>query len=291
MTIRSFVLSVLVTPLVATAAWGECRCDCDADGVVRLPEVVLAINIVLGSQSPAACSSLSQCSGDGACDAGIDTLVTCVQHALRGCPQSTPASTPTILDSTPTIAEPTATISDLTPTVPAPTPTIPPSTPTPTGTCTPLACTPVTCGPPLVLHSPGQCSCAFCATPTRTPTRTQTPTTTACRNVAPAAAPVTSPTEELSQEIFFCGIERGASRVNVEGAVTDRNERRSLSNLECPLRCPNTSQQCYAQPVQLQPDTTHRITIVQNRGICGGNITVEEDVFGEPLTIRQISLP
>jgi hypothetical protein len=109
--------------------------------------------------------------------------------------------------------------------------------------------------------------------------------------VTPAAGPVTSPTEELSQDIFFCGIERGASSVFVEGAATDPNERRLLSGKECPLQCPNTSQQCYAQPVRLEPNTTHHIAIVQNRGICGGTITIEEDVFGEPLTIRQISLP
>jgi hypothetical protein len=95
----------------------------------------------------------------------------------------------------------------------------------------------------------------------------------------------------LTQDIYFCGIERSASQVNVEGAVTDRNERRSLGTGACPITCPSTSQSCYAQPVQLEPNTTHHIRIVQLRGICGGFLTVDEDVFGDPLTIRQVSPP
>lgn len=272
MTARSLVAALLVALLATSEAEAQCACDCDGDGQVQVPEVVLGIGIVLGSQSPSACPSLQQCdAGGGACEPGIETLVMCVQDMLNGCPSIgvTPDSTPT---ATPTIPQ-----------------SSPPPTPTPT--CTPRECGVTSCTPPLVLFRPAPCGCPVCATPTRTPTRTQTPTTTACRNVPPAAAPVTSPTELLSQDIFFCGIERSVSTVYLLGARTSRNERRLLSYQECPIQCPYGTQQCYAEPVLLDPNRTHHIIVVQNRGICGGTLSVDEDVFGNPLTIRQISLP
>jgi hypothetical protein len=59
-----------------------CAGDCNGDGTVTINELILGVNIALGSQPLAVCHSLDT-SGDG--QVAINELIVAVNHALSGC--------------------------------------------------------------------------------------------------------------------------------------------------------------------------------------------------------------
>lgn len=117
----------LLLPL-GTAGAQPCPGDCNGDGRVTVDELVVAVRIALGSESPGACPAADR-NGDG--QVSIEDLIAATLMALSGCP---PAPTPTATVTASATASPTVT----------PTATVPP-TATPTGppTGTPTA-TPAT---------------------------------------------------------------------------------------------------------------------------------------------------
>jgi len=235
--------------LTSNVAQGQCPCDCDGDERVTIAEIVKGLRLALDRETSAC---VPGCEGGPPC---VASLVLCVNAGLYGCP-----TLPTALATATDAPEPTAAV------------TTPPADLTPTRTDTPQPTATAVSGS----HTP---------TPPTTPTSTRTPTS--CRAVPPRAAPVLSPTGELTQEVFFCGIERGASHVDVGGANTSRDGRRALAAGDCPIGC-NGSQACYGQIVELTANKTTRLTVAQNAGICGVILSVTEDVFGDPLSITQV---
>jgi putative Ig domain-containing protein len=118
--------TLLLLPTILTAA---CVGDCNADGAVTVDELLLGVNIALGTAAATACASVDA-NGDG--EVTINELLAAVNAALDGCPATvTPTETPPVT-STPTspeLATATATQTD----TPVQVPTATPS-PTPTGT-------------------------------------------------------------------------------------------------------------------------------------------------------------
>lgn len=70
------------TPL-PTSPSAACAGDCSGDDAVTVDEVVLMVQIALGSISLAACPA-GDPSGDG--DITVDEILSAVNHALEGCP-------------------------------------------------------------------------------------------------------------------------------------------------------------------------------------------------------------
>jgi len=68
------------TPSTPTLA--ACAGDCDQDGSVTVDEVILGVNIALGTTSVDVCLAMDS-SGDGIVT--VDEVVTAVNHALDGC--------------------------------------------------------------------------------------------------------------------------------------------------------------------------------------------------------------
>ena len=66
-----------------TGTPGFCAGDCNGDGAVAIDELILGVNIALGSQPVSACPGFDT-DGDGT--TRIDELILAVQNALAGCP-------------------------------------------------------------------------------------------------------------------------------------------------------------------------------------------------------------
>jgi hypothetical protein len=71
----------------ARGEYSHCDGDCDRDHAVSVDEVILLVNIALGTAPASACPILLQ-------TPGIDYLVASVERSLSGCP-ATPTPTPT----------------------------------------------------------------------------------------------------------------------------------------------------------------------------------------------------
>jgi hypothetical protein len=69
---------------------GLCAGDCNGDGQVTISELVVSVQIALGSAAESSCRSIDV-SGDGV--ASVDELVAAVHAALDGCPRDINAST------------------------------------------------------------------------------------------------------------------------------------------------------------------------------------------------------
>jgi hypothetical protein len=114
----------------------QCVGDCNGDGMVAINELIIGVNIALGSQPASACPSFDV-NGDGMVT--INELIQGVNNALNGCPAvNTPTNTIPPIDTptaTATFTIPagtaTATITD------TPLPQV--DTPTPTVTAVPTA--------------------------------------------------------------------------------------------------------------------------------------------------------
>jgi hypothetical protein len=114
--------ALLATVAAVPAARAQCPGDCDGSGRVTINELVLAVNIALGTTALSACAA-SDRNGDG--QVSINELLAAVNAVLNGCPV---AATATATSTAPM----TATAED-TPTVtPTATPTVnqPPVLPT-----------------------------------------------------------------------------------------------------------------------------------------------------------------
>ena len=94
------LLALLVGSGSATAA---CTGDCDGDGAVTVDEILVGVNIALGTAAPSACPNFDS-NGDGSVT--VDEILVAVNNALTGCP-ATPSPSPTT--PTTTVPTPTAT--------------------------------------------------------------------------------------------------------------------------------------------------------------------------------------
>jgi len=79
--VTALVLYVLMGP--ANAGAQVCVGDCNGDGMVSIDELILGVNIALGSATLDECPSFDA-DGDGM--VGINELITAVNYALNGCP-------------------------------------------------------------------------------------------------------------------------------------------------------------------------------------------------------------
>lgn len=78
--------ALLLTGLAHSAAAQECAGDCDASGDVAINELIVCVNIALGSAPVANCSP---CDVDGSGDVAINELIAAVNRALAGCDDET----------------------------------------------------------------------------------------------------------------------------------------------------------------------------------------------------------
>jgi len=93
------VFACVVGPLPATA---QCTGDCNGDGAVTVNEIVIGVNIALGSTPLSSCAVFD---GDGSGDVAITELIRAVNFALTECPTAatpTPNATPTPPGPSPT---------------------------------------------------------------------------------------------------------------------------------------------------------------------------------------------
>lgn len=79
-------LPLLVTPHPSRAADPACGGDCDAGGSVTVDEILLAVQVALGTSAPDACSA-ADADGDGSVT--VDEILAAVGNALEGCPEIT----------------------------------------------------------------------------------------------------------------------------------------------------------------------------------------------------------
>jgi hypothetical protein len=162
---RLLLLAVVATLSAVPAAWSaECCGDCDGDGMVRVTDLIQAVNLAL-TECPTSGECCGDCDGDG--HVLITDIVQAVNLALGGC--ATPSVTVSPPPSPPPTASPTPT--------PSPTSTASQSaTPSPTST----ASQSVTASPtrtPSPTSAPSQTTTPS-PTPTRSPTLTPSPTPT-----------------------------------------------------------------------------------------------------------------
>ncbi len=95
---------------LATTAMAVCGGDCSGDGEVTVNELIIGVNIALGSASVGQCNAIDA-NGDG--DVTINEIISAVNAALAGCPVAvatpTPTRTPTpgvVFTATPAIVPP-----------------------------------------------------------------------------------------------------------------------------------------------------------------------------------------
>jgi len=138
--VAGLIIVVMLVSIAARGAVAACVGDCRSTGVVSVADVIVMVDIVLGTADPQTCSN-GDGNGDGAIK--INDIVAAVNNALSGCPsEATPTPTVTSTESpsaTPTLTpteEPSATpTSTLTP---EPTETLTPTEePSATATLTP----------------------------------------------------------------------------------------------------------------------------------------------------------
>ena len=100
-------LAALLGTGLAGTANAQCAGDCNGDGTVAINELIVGVNIALGSAQVSACSSFDT-NGDGM--VAINELIAAVNNALGGCtagPTATATPTATPTQGTPV---PTATV-------------------------------------------------------------------------------------------------------------------------------------------------------------------------------------
>ena len=87
MLVRTLVLLVLLAPLPALA----CPGDCDGDGTVVINELIVGVEIALGSAGVDRCAAADV---DGNGQVEIQELIAAVDADLSGCAVATPTVTP-----------------------------------------------------------------------------------------------------------------------------------------------------------------------------------------------------
>ena len=173
---RVSLLSALVLIIAHGSAHAQCVGDCNGDGEVTINELILGVNIALGSTPVSACEAFAN--GEGVVD--IAQLIKGVNNALNGCPP--PADTPTATATATGVPTGTATATSSPTSVFTLTPTR-----TLTGTNPPTA-TPTL--PPTATHT-------IVVPPTATATATGVPTGTATATM-PAASTATATAESTA---------------------------------------------------------------------------------------------
>src|SRR5690242_2569067 len=103
-------LLLLVMTLSQTRAAGQTTCpgDCNGDGVVTVDEVILMVNVALGSAAVSTCEA-GDVNGDG--QITVDDILAAVNSALNACPGGMPTNTPTPLPTSANTATPTVGLS------------------------------------------------------------------------------------------------------------------------------------------------------------------------------------
>lgn len=124
-----WLIAATVACLLPAAARAQCVGDCDGDGKVSISELIVGVNIVLGTQDPSVCTAFQNRNGT----VDISQLVKGVNNAFGSCPM-VPTPTSTAVNGPTTTSGPVGTPTD----TPSPSGT-PTSTGTagPTGTATP----------------------------------------------------------------------------------------------------------------------------------------------------------
>lgn len=82
----------LLTLLWAASAQAACTGDCGGDGQVTVDEILVGVNIALGTASPSACGAMDA-NSDG--QVTVDEVVGALNGALNGCLDVPPTPTPT----------------------------------------------------------------------------------------------------------------------------------------------------------------------------------------------------
>jgi cysteine-rich repeat protein len=92
--VARLALGALFVSALAGPAGAQCAGDCNGDGTVAINELIIGVNIALGSAPVSNCPSFDV-SGDGT--VAINELITAVNNALNGCTavSPTPTATPT----------------------------------------------------------------------------------------------------------------------------------------------------------------------------------------------------
>ena len=89
---RMLVAAILLFASTGRAA-AQCVGDCNGDGMVSINELIIGVNIALGSQPVSACPAFANDQGE----VDIAQLIKGVNSALNGCPATpTPTETPTV---------------------------------------------------------------------------------------------------------------------------------------------------------------------------------------------------
>jgi YVTN family beta-propeller protein len=89
MALRAAIVGALLLAVVARAGEAPCIGDCNADDAVRIDELILAVNVALGSAGLSSCPTLDI---DGNLKVEINELINAVNRAQNGC-NFTPAPT------------------------------------------------------------------------------------------------------------------------------------------------------------------------------------------------------
>src|SRR5258706_10742895 len=82
---KRWLFGAVATLLIGTRALATCSGDCAGDGEVTVDELIVGVNIALGTGSLSQCTSLDS-SGDG--EVTVDELIAAVNQALTGCTAS-----------------------------------------------------------------------------------------------------------------------------------------------------------------------------------------------------------
>jgi len=152
--LKAIVLGAVLVCSAAAPVRAQCVGDCNGDGTVAVNELIIGVNIILGSSPVSACPVFAN--GQGTVD--VAQVIKGVNNVLDGCP-----------------ATPIATIT------PTPTPTpLPSNTATPLATPTPsLSTTATPTGTPTATPSGTPTATRATATPSLTPTASLTRSATA----------------------------------------------------------------------------------------------------------------
>lgn len=91
---EALLMSVALLGVLATRGTAACTGDCNADGAVSVNELIVGVNIALGSATVSTCAVFDT---DGSGDVTVNELIAAVNNALNGCPlMPTPTPVPGI---------------------------------------------------------------------------------------------------------------------------------------------------------------------------------------------------
>ncbi len=82
-TLSGFAFALLLSVTAAQPASAQCVGDCNGDGMVAINELIVGVNIALGSADVTQCASFDV---DGSGEVEINELIGAVGFALNGCP-------------------------------------------------------------------------------------------------------------------------------------------------------------------------------------------------------------